>query len=211
MTQKNGNEITKVLVVVIITLIATTLFSGGFYIFTTQNKIVKFEKEKEKTSQNQTVPSNKTAVQTTEKIKVVKTEKTSLKTTNEKKQNIQKISYEKQMIARMEPIENELDYYTLDNTNSCADYVSYRATLHEKWDNELTKIYKMLMSRYSESQKKALKREEIAWIKERQKVNDQIASEMGGCMGAAVTIENTEIETIKARAIELAKRYDKLN
>ena len=49
MTQKNGNEITKVLVVVIITLIATTLFSGGFYIFTTQNKVVKFEKEKEKT------------------------------------------------------------------------------------------------------------------------------------------------------------------
>ena len=100
MTQKNGNEITKVLVVVIITLIATTLFSGGFYIFTTQNKVVKFEKEKEKTSQNQTVPSNKTAVQTTEKIKVVKTEKTSLKTTKEKKQNIKKKSYEKQINSK---------------------------------------------------------------------------------------------------------------
>jgi len=33
---------------------------------------------------------------------------------------------------------------------------------------------------------------------------------MNGCMGAAVTIVNSEIDTIKSRAIELARRYDEL-
>ena len=105
---------------------------------------------------------------------------------------------------------NELDGYTLDNTSSCSEYVGYREILHKKWDNELNQIYKLLMSKYPESQKTALRNEERAWIKKREKSMDSIASEMNGCMGAAVTIVNSEIDTIKSRAIELARRYDGL-
>ena len=114
------------------------------------------------------------------------------------------------MINRMRPVENKLDGYTLDNTSSCTEYVSYREILHKKWDNELNQIYKLLMSKYPESQKIALRNEERAWIKKREKSMDSIASEMNGRMGAAVTIVNSEIDTIKSRAIELARRYDGL-
>ena len=113
------------------------------------------------------------------------------------------------MIKRMKPIENELNYYTYENTRYCGEFLGYREKLHQKWDDELTKIYKLLMSKYSDSQKKNLKGEEIAWIKKRQKAIDKISSEMNGCLGGVV-IENTEIDTIKSRAIELARRYDGL-
>ena len=114
------------------------------------------------------------------------------------------------MVNRMRPVENELDGYTLDNTSSCSEYVGYREILYKKWDNELNQIYKLLISKYPESQKTALRNEERAWIKKREKSIDMIASEMNGCMGAAVTIVNSEIDTIKSRAIKLARRYDGL-
>lgn len=126
------------------------------------------------------------------------------------KTNVLKSSYEKAMINRMRPVENELDGYTLDNTSSCTEYVSYREILHKKWDNELNQIYKLLMSKYPESQKTALRNEERAWIKKCEKSMNSITNEMNGCMGAAVTIVNSEIDTIKSRAIELARRYDGL-
>ena len=147
----------------------------------------------------QSQPNTKKEAETKTEPKVVKA-----------KTNTPKSSYEKAMINRMRPVENELDGYTLDNTSSCSEYVGYREILHKKWDNELNQIYKLLMSKYPESQKTALRNEERAWIKKREKSMDSIASEMNGCMGAAVTIVNSEIDTIKSRAIELARRYDEL-
>ena len=141
----------------------------------------------------------------TKKEAEVKTEPKVVKA----KINAPKPSYEKVMINRMRPVENELNSYTYENTRYCAEFLGYREKLHQKWDDELTKIYKLLMSKYSDSQKKSLKSEEIAWIKKRQKAIDKISSEMNGCMGGVV-IENTEIDTIKSRAIELARRYDGL-
>jgi len=121
----------------------------------------------------------------------------------------QKMASIHQLNTKMRPVENELNSYTYENTRYCAEFLGYREKLHQKWDDELTKIYKLLMSKYSDSQKKSLKSEEIAWIKKRQKAIDKISSEMNGCLGGVV-IENTEIDTIKSRAIELARRYDGL-
>ena len=210
--KENQSKTLKILIGVIIGLSTIILLSGVFYILNMQNKISKLEKEQEEQLKRQVETQNMASVKSvqsqpnTKKEAEVKTEPKVVKA----KTNAPKSSYEKAMINRMRPVENELDRYTLDNTSSCTEYVGYREILHKKWDNELNQIYKLLMSKYPESQKTALRNEERAWIKKREKSMDSIASEMNGCMGAAVTIVNSEIDTIKSRAIELARRYDGL-
>ena len=210
--KENQSKTLKILIGVIIGLSTIILLSGVFYILNMQNKISKLEKEQEEQLKRQVETQNMASIQSvqsqlnTKKEAEVKTEPKVVKA----KINAPKPSYEKAMINRMRPVENKLDGYTLDNTSSCTEYVSYREILHKKWDNELNQIYKLLMSKYPESQKIALRNEERAWIKKREKSMDSIASEMNGCMGAAVTIVNSEIDTIKSRAIELARRYDGL-
>ena len=212
MQEKNNQSIIKILIGIIIVLSVFILFSGIFYIFNMQSKLTKLETEREEQLKRQVETQNMASIQSvqsqlnTKKEAEVKTEPKVVKA----KINAPKPSYEKAMINRMRPVENKLDRYTLDNTNSCTEYVGYREILHKKWDNELNQIYKQLMSKYPESQKIALRNEERAWIKKREKSMDSIASEMNGCMGAAVTIVNSEIDTIKSRAIELARRYDEL-
>lgn len=211
MQEKNNQSIIKILIGIIIVLSVFILFSGIFYIFNMQNKLTKLETEREEQLKRQVETQNMASVQSvqsqpnTKKEAEVKTEPKVVKA----KINAPKPSYEKVMINRMRPVENELNSYTYENTRYCAEFLGYREKLHQKWDDELTKIYKLLMSKYSDSQKKSLKSEEIAWIKKRQKAIDKISSEMNGCMGGVV-IENTEIDTIKSRAIELARRYDGL-
>ncbi len=212
MQEKNNQTTIKILIGIIIGLSVFILLGGIFYIFNMQSKLTKLETEQEEQLKRQVETQNMASVQSvqsqpnTKKEAEVKTEPKVVKA----KTNVLKSSYEKAMINRMRPVENELDGYTLDNTNSCTEYVGYREILHKKWDNELNQIYKLLMSKYPESQKTALRNEERAWIKKREKSMDSITSEMNGCMGAAVTIVNSEIDTIKSRAIELARRYDGL-
>ena len=212
MQEKNNQSTIQILIAIIISLSIVIVFIGIFYILNIQSKIAKLETEQEGQLKRQAETQNMASIQSvqsqlnTKKEAEVKTEPKVVKA----KINAPKPSYEKAMIKRMRPVENKLDRYTLDNTNSCTEYVGYREILHKKWDNELNQIYKLLMSKYPESQKTALRNEERAWIKKREKSMDSIASEMNGCMGAAVTIVNSEIDTIKSRAIELARRYDGL-
>ena len=208
---ENHSKTLKILIVVIIGLSTIIFLSGVFYILNMQNKIIKLETEREEQLKRQVETQNMASVKSvqsqlnTKKEAEVKTESKVIKA----KINVPKSSYEKAMINRMRSVENELNSYTYENTRYCAEFLGYREKLHQKWDDELTKIYKLLMSKYSDSQKKSLKSEEIAWIKKRQKAIDKISSEMNGCLGGVV-IENTEIDTIKSRAIELARRYDGL-
>ena len=186
MQEKNNQTTVKILIGVIIGLSVFILLGGIFYIFNMQNKIAKLEIEQEKQLKSQVETQKMASIHqlNTKKEAEVKTEPKVVKA----KTNVLKSSYEKAMINRMRPVENELDGYTLDNTNSCTEYVGYREILHKKWDNELNQIYKLLMSKYPESQKTALRNEERAWIKKREKSMDSITSEMNGCMGAAVTM-----------------------
>lgn len=208
---ENHSKTLKILIGVIIGLSTIIFLSGVFYILNMQNKIIKLETEREEQLKRQVETQNMASVKSvqsqlnTKKEAEVKTEPKVVKA----KTNAPKSSYEKAIINRMRPVENELNSYTYENTRYCAEFLGYREKLHQKWDDELIKIYKLLMSKYSDSQKKSLKSEEIAWIKKRQKAIDKISSEMNGCLGGVV-IENTEIDTIKSRAIELARRYDGL-
>jgi len=206
MEQGNNNRVRNILVAVIIVLITGTIFSIGFYIFSTQSKMARLEKERE---QKPNIVQDPNMIS----IKSVKPEvaNSQKKDSYNNTQSRPKTMYEKAMINRMASVENELNSYTPDNTSSCDEYVGYRVSLHNKWDNELNQIYKMLMASYPDSQKKSLKNEEIAWIKERERTIDGIRSEASDDCSANIEIENREIDTIKARAIELAEKYDRLN
>ena len=206
MEQGNNNRVRNILIAVIIVLITGTIFSIGFYIFSTQSKMARLEKERE---QKPNIVQDPNMIS----IKSVKPEvaNSQKKDSYNNTQSRPKTMYEKAMINRMASVENELNSYTPDNTSSCDEYVGYRVSLHNKWDNELNQIYKMLMASYPDSQKKSLKNEEIAWIKERERTIDGIRSEASDDCSANIEIENREIDKIKARAIELAEKYDRLN
>ena len=206
MEQGNNNRVRSILIAVIIVLITGTIFSIGFYIFSTQSKMARLEKERE---QKPNIVQDPNMIS----IKSVKPEvaNSQKKDSYNNTQSRPKTMYEKAMINRMASVENELNSYTPDNTSSCDEYVGYRVSLHNKWDDELNQIYKMLMASYPDSQKKSLKNEEIAWIKERERTIDGIRSEASDDCSANIEIENREIDTIKARAIELAEKYDRLN
>lgn len=206
MEQGNNNRVRNILIAVLIVLITGTIFSIGFYIFSTQSKMARLEKERE---QKPNIVQDPNMIS----IKSVKPEvaNSQKKDSYNNTQSRPKTMYEKAMINRMASVENELNSYTPDNTSSCDEYVGYRVSLHNKWDNELNQIYKMLMASYPDSQKKSLKNEKIAWIKERERTIDGIRSEASDDCSANIEIENREIDTIKARAIELAEKYDRLN
>ena len=206
MEQGNNNRVRNILIAVIIVLITGTIFSIGFYIFSTQSKMARLEKERE---QKPNIVQDPNMIS----IKSVKPEvaNSQKKDSYNNTQSRPKTMYEKAMINRMASVENELNSYTPDNTSSCDEYVGYRVSLHNKWDNELNQIYKLLMSSYPDSQKKSLKSEELAWIKERERTMDRIRSESSDDCSANIEIENSEIDTIKSRAIELAEKYDRLN
>ena len=206
MEQGNNNRVRNILIAVLIVLITGTIFSIGFYIFSTQSKMARLEKERE---QKPNIVQDPNMIS----IKSVKPEvaNSQKKDSYNNTQSRPKTMYEKAMINRMASVENELNSYTPDNTSSCDEYVGYRVSLHNKWDNELNQIYKILMASYPDSQKKSLKNEEIAWIKERERTIDGIRSEASDDCSANIEIENREIDTIKARAIELAEKYDRLN
>ena len=206
MEQGNNNRVRNILIAVIIVLITGTIFSIGFYIISTQSKMARLEKERE---QKPNIVQDPNMIS----IKSVKPEvaNSQKKDSYNNTQSRPKTMYEKAMINRMASVENELNSYTPDNTSSCDEYVGYRVSLHNKWDDELNQIYKLLMASYPDSQKKSLKNEEIAWIKERERTIDGIRSEASDDCSANIEIENREIDTIKARAIELAEKYDRLN
>ncbi len=206
MEQGNNNRVRNILIAVIIVLITGTIFSIGFYIFSTQSKMARLEKERE---QKPNIVQDPNMIS----IKSVKPEvaNSQKKDSYNNTQSRPKTMYEKAMISRMASVENELNSYTPDNTSSCDEYVGYRVSLHNNWDDELNQIYKLLMASYPDSQKKSLKNEEIAWIKERERTIDGIRSEASDDCSANIEIENREIDTIKARAIELAEKYDRLN
>ena len=88
--------------------------------------------------------------------------------------------------------------------------------LNEKLDDELTKVYNLIMERLSESKKIEFRNQQRQWLKVRKrKVEDSNNGEdgnpgMGGRAGANVEIMTYQ-EFTKDRLIEFARIYDNMN
>lgn len=115
--------------------------------------------------------------------------------------------YRTDMISKMEAKEKRItsNYYEQGPTGEA----QMMDEVQNAWDNELNKVYKLLMSKLSSTQKTKLRNEEREWLKRRErKVNSE--TEGGTGMGFRLVYYSIMTEWTRDRAIELARRYDNL-
>lgn len=121
-------------------------------------------------------------------------------------------SYTSDMVKKMEDREKRLETM-FEGSN--ADLKNATSIMIDSWDDELNKIYKLLMAKLPEPEKVKLRNEEREWIKKKEKAakstatqaacDDDVCGTIYGVVYGGVLLEYTQ-----NRAIELAKRYDKL-
>ena len=123
--------------------------------------------------------------------------------------------YTSDMMNRMETKEKSVEE-SFGESN--AEMKNAASVIFEGWDDELNKVYKLLMSKLSKKEQVKLKNEERAWIKRRDKAAKEVAEKLCDTVngerlcGTGYGLAYTEslIGSTKNRAIELAKRYEKL-
>ena len=115
-------------------------------------------------------------------------------------------NYENDLLNRMKPVEKKADsmFSSAQTTVKMLDALSY---VSDKWDAELNKVYKLLMSGLSKDGQNSLRNAQRNWIKERDK---KIAAENSGGTMDLINGSSIFLEDTKKRTLELAKAYDKL-
>ena len=117
-------------------------------------------------------------------------------------------SYETDLVGRMKVLEEKVQV-KLDS-GVTADMHEGIAELSEAWENELNTIYSLLMEKLPKKDKIKLENEQKKWLKNRDIKAKKVAKEAeGGTMEPLLFTSSIE-ELNEERAIELAKRYDKL-
>ena len=123
--------------------------------------------------------------------------------------------YTSDMINRMETKEKSLED-SFGGSN--IEMKEAAVAIFKGWDNELDKVYKLLMSKLSKKEQLKLRNEERAWIKRKERVAKETADKFCGTVngeklcGTGYGLEYTGslINSTRDRAIELSKRYEKL-
>ena len=119
------------------------------------------------------------------------------------------------MMIRMEIKEKSVEK-SFGGSN--AEMKNAAAAIYEGWDEELNKVYKLLMEKLSKNEQLKLRDEERAWIKKRDKVAkaeankfcDTVNGERLCGTGYGLAYTESLIASTKERAVELSKRYEKL-
>lgn len=196
----------SVLIVVCVTVFAFFL-SGVFLIYSsyikTQELQAKVKLEQEKTKQEMI----KTQNEQQQIAQVTTSQEISTPVIAKKRTN-----YEAELMSRMSSVQDT----SFDGSDSQMYYQVEAA--YQAWDNELNKVYKLLMSELPDTQKMRLKNEERAWLKamvnETKKIVYEECGEEGenGC-GSIVGLRKvrTKLDMVKDRTIELARMYDELH
>ena len=127
----------------------------------------------------------------------------------------QQTNYEEELMKRMSSVKDT------DFEGSTAEMAEQAEKARKAWDDELNKVYKLLMSEISGEQKAKLQNSEREWIKNIEKEIEKILDEECGldekgkrmtCGTVVVPIEaGTRMERTKERAIQLAKMYDEIH
>ena len=123
--------------------------------------------------------------------------------------------YTNDMINRMETKEKSVEE-SFGGSN--VEMKEAAVVVFKGWDDELNKVYELLMSKLSKKEQLKLRNEERAWIKRKERVAKEAADEFCGTVngqklcGTGYGLEYTQslINSTKNRAIELSKRYEKL-
>ena len=127
---------------------------------------------------------------------------------NVQNQNSNK-NYETSLKKRIEDIQKEVQP-GLDSgvTAEMNNAVSKQEELLEA---EMKKIYSLVEAKLSDSEKEKLKKEQEDWKKEVEKNADEAAKEAEGGTISGVMGGNAWVSEMEKRALELAKRYDKIH
>ena len=123
--------------------------------------------------------------------------------------------YKDDMMIRMEIKEKSVEK-SFGGSN--AEMKNAAAAIYEGWNEELNKVYKLLMVKLSKNEQLKLRDEERAWIKKRDKAAkaeankfcDTVNGERLCGTGYGLAYTESLIATTKERAVELSKRYEKI-
>ena len=117
-------------------------------------------------------------------------------------------SYETDLVGRMKVLEEKAQV-KLDS-GVTAEMREGIAELSEAWEKELNTVYSLLMEKLPKAEKVKLENEQKKWLKNRDiKAKKDAKEAEGGTMEPLLFTSSIE-ELNEERAIELAKRYDKL-
>ena len=117
-------------------------------------------------------------------------------------------SYEADLVGRMKVLEEKAQV-KLDS-GVTAYMLEGTSELSEAWENELNTVYKLLMEKLPKKDKIKLKNEQKKWLKNRDIEAKKDAKEAEGGTLEPLLLEGSIRAQNEERAIELAKRYDKL-
>ena len=127
---------------------------------------------------------------------------------NAQNQNSNK-NYEISLKKRIEDIQKEVQP-GLDS-GVTADMNNAVSKQEELLEAEMKKVYGLLETKLSDSEKAKLKKEQEDWKKEVEKNADEAAKEAEGGTISGVMGGNAWVSEMEKRVLELAKRYDQLN
>ncbi len=202
---KRNNSIDKVTIAIIVALL---LVGCGIFYSIQKTSQLKNELKVSEAKLKEEL-ANKQLEETKLKEEQMKKEKEKKNMTLIENIDKAKTNYEAQVIAKMTPVENELQP-KLD-TGITVEMSEATNILYTAWDAELTNIYKLLMSELSENEKIKLRNSERAWIKKREKEASLASKEVEGGTLEPIVYAQTELNMIKERTIELSRLYDNMH
>ena len=120
--------------------------------------------------------------------------------------------YEDEMTERMKTAEEKAQAGW--DSGVRADMVNASLDLDKEWEKEMNKAYDLILKKLPAKEKTKFKAEQNKWLKDRevkvQKAYDKYTKEEGPRMAGELAASE-RLSITKERALELAKRYDKMN
>ena len=172
-----------------------------------EKKIANIEKQNAELTKKQQEQQNLAIIKTSE---IKKEEKNEMPSKSKKISN-----YEEKLENRVANYEARRDKVSDENGWSVEETQANEA-LNEKLDDELTKVYNLIMERLPEGKKIKLRNEQRQWLKVRKRKvensnNDEDGNPMMGGRAAANIEIMTYQEITKDRLFEFARMYDNMD
>ena len=172
-----------------------------------EKKIANIEKQNAELTKKQQEQQNLAIIKTSE---IKKEEKNEVPSKSKKISN-----YEEKLENRVANYEARRDKVSDENGWSVEETQANKA-LNEKLDDELTKVYNLIMERLPEGKKIKLRNEQRQWLKVRKRKvensnNDEDGNPMMGGRAAANVEIMTYQEITKDRLFEFARMYDNMD
>ena len=172
-----------------------------------EKKIANLEKQNAELAKRQQEQQNLASIKTNE---IKKEKKAEIPSKPKKISN-----YEEKLENRISNYEAKRDKISDENGWSVEETQANEA-LNEKLDDELTKVYNLIMERLPEERKIKLRNEQRQWLKIRKrKVENSNNDEDGNSMMGGRAAANVEImtyqEITKDRLFEFARMYDNMD